>query len=154
MARTFLTTAVRDAVANLLKTNAEVVATGATIVTRAPGQFMANVQESLAKLVLAVVVMPCEVVRVNANTMPPVVEELRVTLSVSESVLNKGVEGEELAELLLVLLHGIALPAVGPEVVLYVEESPWRIEDTAGRLAVTTVSFRCIGLPAQPAQAP
>lgn len=155
MSRTFLTTAVRDAVAKRLTAHPELLAAGATVVARERGKLVPEIQQTIARLKLGVVVLPCEISRVNPNSAPPLVEELRVSVAVSESKLNDGAEGEEVAELLLVLLHTLALPEVGPEVTLYADESPLRYDETTHGLAVSTISFRCTGLPAQRAvQAP
>ena len=154
MSRTFISTAVRDALVAALQANTEIAATGATVVARERGRLVSEIQQTIARLKLGVVVLPCEIVKANPNTMPPLVEELRVSVAVSESKLNDGVEGEELAELLLVLLHGSSLPAVGPECVLYADEDPVRYDETSHGLAVSTVSFRCTGLPAQTVQTP
>lgn len=154
MSTVFITTSVRDALAALLSADSDLTATGAKVVARRPKQLVSEIQKAIAQLTLGVVVLPCEIVRVNANTMPPLVEELRVALTVSESPLNSGPEAEEIAELLLVKLHGSSLPAVGPECVLYADERPWRTAETQAGLNLVTVSFRCVGLPAQPVQTP
>lgn len=154
MNRIYSTTAVRDAVAKRLTECPEIVDAGATVVARERGRLISDIQQTIARLKLAVVVTPCEIVRVNANTIPPVIEELRVTVAVSESRLNDGPEGEELAELILLLLHGEFLPEVGPECVLYADDGPVTYDETPTGLAVSRLSFRCLGLPAQPVQAP
>jgi hypothetical protein len=70
-----------------------------------------------------------------------------VSVAVSESKLNTGPEAEEVAELILAKLHGLALVLVGPEVTLYAETKPNEYAE-AGALNVVTVTFRCTGLPA------
>lgn len=151
MSRTFVSTSVRDAVAQKLTAHPEVIATGAKVVARARGQLVSEIQQAIARLKLGIVVLPCEIVKVNPNTPTPVVEELRVSVAVSESKLNDGVEGEELAELLLVLLHGVALTELGEGVLLFADEGPVRYDEAPNGLAITTVFFRCTGLPAEPA---
>ncbi len=151
MPTVYITTAVRDALAALLAADSELTSTGAKVVARRPKQLVSEIQKAVAQLTLGVVVLPCEIVRVNANCSPPLVDELRVSLVVSESPLNSGPEAEQIAELLLVKLHGAALTAVGPECVLYADERPWRTAETQAGLNLVTVSFRCLGLPAQTA---
>lgn len=149
MGRTFISTAVRELVAQKLRTHPEIIATGAAVVTRARGQLESELRRIIASLVLSIVVTPCEIRKVNPNTSPPLIEELGVIVTVTESKLNTGLEGEELAELILVLLHGMPLPELGPAVELYADADGTRCTESPDKLALTIVSFRCTGLPAQ-----
>lgn len=149
MSTVYATTAVRDAVAAHLAASADFAALGAQPVARKKGQLLSQLAVAVAKLKLAVVVNPGELVELNPNTFPAVINELKLTLTVTETPLNDGLEVEQVAEALVVLLHGLPLPAVGPEVVLYADPHPWQGAEAPG-LSIVNVSFRCVGLPAQP----
>lgn len=150
MNRTFISTAVRAAVFQALLTHPEIIATGAVVVQRERGQMISQIQEALAGIELGLVVLPCEIMSVNPNNEVPIVNELRVSVTALESPLNQGIESEELAELVMVLLNGMRLPMLGPDVILFIDEGGVRYdEDPKRSLMLSTVSFNCTGLPAQ-----
>ena len=153
MATLYATTAVRDAVAAALAADPGFTALGAQLVARKKGQLLSQIAAAVAKVKLAVVVNAGELVELNPNTSPPVINELKLTLTVTETPVNDGLEVEQVAEALIVLLHGKALTEVGPGVTLYAEPQPWQPAEAPG-LSMVNLSFRCTGLPAQPVQTP
>lgn len=147
---TFACSAVRDAVAAVLEADPLVAESGATIVARKRGQLISEIQAKVASLKLSIVVMQGEVVKVNPHTEPPVIEEMRVHVVVGETRLNNGIEGEQLAELLLRLLHNTTLTTLGPETRLFADEGSVKYdEEPKAGLTLTIITFNCTGLPAQ-----
>lgn len=146
----YITTAVRDSLVAWLSESVELQETGAKVVARVRGSLISDINETIASLGLAVVVLPCRPTSVLTSVETPLIEELLVTVVVSESpVLNAGPEGEQVAELLLRLLHNRPLPIVGPGVMLFATPKPWSSDESDG-LLLNTLTFRCTGLPARP----
>ncbi|MDR2981992.1 MAG: hypothetical protein LBV12_07060 [Puniceicoccales bacterium] len=109
--RKFVTTRIRDCIAEYLRANLEIVETGAEIVTRERAKLPSQIAEIIAGIKLGIIVMPAVAIKANANTDPLYVETLQVTIRVVETVLNDTeYEAEEIAELLHTYLHGWKLP--------------------------------------------
>lgn len=107
----FITTTLRDVVAQRLQTNTALLATGAEIVTRQRGQLPSQIAEVLATLKLGIVVFPAIVEKANPNTAPLYLERLSLTIRVTESALNDtDYEAEQIAEMLHTYLHDWQLP--------------------------------------------
>lgn len=92
-----------------------------------------QIAEGLAAVKLGIVVLPAVAIAANPNQFPLYFEKLRLSCHVVESGLNKGLEAEEVAELLHAYLHGWQLP---PEIpgrpMLFSDEVPMEAGEIEG----------------------